>query len=153
MAWIDPGAETLWVYHRLATIVAWVNQAFRFELLGFADALQYTQYGPGHKFDWHVDTGAGAASNRKLSMTVQLSNESDYEGSARQFISAPDMAMAKMRGTAILFPAYLAHRVSDVTAVLAGRMGGGHAVWMIRFSRCHWARAAIQQPVPPNSRA
>jgi PKHD-type hydroxylase len=82
VAWIDPGAQTFWIYQRLATIVAWVNQAFRFELMGFSDALQYTVYGPGHKFDWHVDIGAGTASNRKLSMTVQLSDEAAYEGGA-----------------------------------------------------------------------
>ena len=116
VAWIDPGAETFWIYQRLAAVVAWVNQAFQFELLGFSDALQYTVYGPGHKFDWHVDIGSGAASNRKLSMTIQLSDASAYEGGALQFISAPDLAMPKMRGTAVLFPAYLAHRVSDVTA-------------------------------------
>ena len=115
VAWIDPAADTIWVYQRLATIVAWVNQAFQFELLGFADALQYTVYGPGHKFDWHVDIGAGQASNRKVSITVQLSDGAAYEGGSLQFISAPDMAMPKGRGTAILFPSYLAHRVSDVT--------------------------------------
>lgn len=115
VAWVDPGPETLWVYQRLATIVAWVNQAFQFELLGFADALQYTVYGIGHKFDWHVDIGAGQASNRKVSITVQLSDESSYEGGGLQFISAPDMTMPKSRGTAILFPSYLAHRVADVT--------------------------------------
>ena len=118
VAWIDPGPETLWVYQRLATIVTWVNQAFQFDLLGFADALQYTQYGPGHKFDWHVDVGAGAASNRKLSITVQLSDESAYGGGDLQFISAPELTMSKARGTAILFPAYLGHRVSDVTGGL-----------------------------------
>ena len=118
VAWIDPAPDTLWIYQRLATIVAWVNQAFQFELMGFADALQYTQYGPGHKFDWHVDIGAGDASNRKLSLTVQLSDESAYEGGGLQFISAPDTVSPKMRGTAILFPSYLAHRVSDVTSGL-----------------------------------
>ena len=115
VAWVDPGPETIWVYQRLATIVQWVNQAFQFELLGFADALQYTLYGTGNKFDWHVDIGAGQASNRKLSITVQLSPEDAYEGGALQFISAPDMSMPKTRGTAILFPAYLAHRVSPVS--------------------------------------
>jgi PKHD-type hydroxylase len=115
VAWIDPSAETIWIYQRLATIVAWVNQAFQFELLGFADALQYTVYGRGHKFDWHVDIGAGNASNRKLSITVQLSDEADYHGGGLQFISAPDRTMPKTRGAAVLFPAYLAHRVQDVT--------------------------------------
>ena len=118
VAWIDPGPETLWVYQRLATIVTWVNQAFQFELLGFADALQYAQYGPGNKFDWHEDIGAGAASNRKLSITVQLSDESAYEGGDLQFLSVPELTVPKARGTAILFPAYLAHRVSDVTSGL-----------------------------------
>ena len=115
VAWIDPGAETFWIYQRLGAVVAWVNQAFRFDLMGFSDALQFTMYGPGHKFDWHVDIGAGNASNRKLSMTVQLSAESAYEGGSLQFISAPDLSMSKSQGAAILFPAYLAHRVTDVT--------------------------------------
>ena len=115
VAWVDPAPDTIWIYQRLATIVTWVNQAFQFELLGFADALQYTVYGIGHKFDWHVDIGAGQASNRKLSITVQLSDEAAYAGGALQFISAPDVDCPKSRGTAILFPSYLAHRVSDVT--------------------------------------
>lgn len=115
VAWMDPGAETFWIYHRLGAVVAWVNQAFRFDVIGFSDALQFTMYGPGHKFDWHVDIGAGNASNRKLSMTVQLSDEADYEGGGLQFISAPDRSMPKKQGAAILFPAYLAHRVVDVT--------------------------------------
>jgi PKHD-type hydroxylase len=118
VAWIDPSPRTLWVYERLATIVTWVNQAFQFELMGFADALQYAQYGPGHKFDWHVDIGSGAASNRKLSITVQLSYESAYDGGALQFINAPELIMPKTRGSAILFPAYLAHRVGEVTGGL-----------------------------------
>jgi PKHD-type hydroxylase len=118
VAWIDPSPRTLWVYQRLATIVTWVNQAFQFELMGFADALQYTQYGPGHKFDWHVDIGSGAASNRKLSITVQLSEESAYQGGGLQFISAPELTMPKARGAAILFPSYLAHRVGEVTGGL-----------------------------------
>lgn len=118
VAWIDPGAETLWVYQRLATIITWVNQAFQFELMGFADALQYAQYGPGNKFDWHEDIGGGAASNRKLSMTVQLSDEAAYEGGQLQFLSVPELSVPKSRGTAILFPSYLAHRVSDVTGGL-----------------------------------
>lgn len=124
VAWVDPGPDTIWVYQRLATIVQWVNQAFQFDLLGFADALQYTVYGMGHKFDWHVDIGAGQASNRKLSITVQLSEESEYEGGALQFISAPEMAMPRGRGTAILFPAYLAHRVSPVTDGLRSSLVG-----------------------------
>ncbi|MEO7761974.1 MAG: 2OG-Fe(II) oxygenase, partial [Casimicrobiaceae bacterium] len=99
VAWIDPAADSVWIYQRLATIVTWVNQAFKFELMGFADALQYTVYGVGHRFDWHVDIGAGQASNRKLSITVQLSKESAYEGGGLQFISAPEMAMPKGRGT------------------------------------------------------
>jgi PKHD-type hydroxylase len=118
VAWIDPSPRTLWVYQRLATIVTWVNQAFQFELMGFVDALQYTQYGPGHKFDWHVDIGSGAASNRKLSITVQLSEESAYQGGGVHFISAPDLIMPKTRGSAILFPAYLAHGVREVTGGL-----------------------------------
>ena len=121
---------TLWVRHQAEHVAAFIQNtgdvAHRAvgivdiaecdAIFGFSDALQYTVYGPGHKFDWHVDIGAGAASNRKLSMTIQLSDASAYEGGALQFISAPDLAMPKTRGTAVLFPAYLAHRVSDVTS-------------------------------------
>ncbi|MEO8133117.1 MAG: 2OG-Fe(II) oxygenase [Betaproteobacteria bacterium] len=129
VAWIDPAADTVWVYQRLATLVVWVNQAFQFDLMGFADALQYTVYGAGHKFDWHVDIGAGVASNRKLSITVQLSDEAAYEGGGLQFISAPDKSSPKTRGAAVLFPSYLAHRVQDVTGgvrcSLVGWAAGG----------------------------
>ena len=42
IAWIEPDPEAQWLYHRLAVMFAQVNAAYRFELTGFAEALQFT---------------------------------------------------------------------------------------------------------------
>ena len=115
IAWIEPDPDAQWLYHRLAVMFAQVNAAYRFELTGFAEALQFTCYGPGQYFGWHVDIGADDTSSRKLSVTIQLSAPDDYAGGDLTFHGAADMPIARARGCATFFPSYLAHQVTPVT--------------------------------------
>jgi PKHD-type hydroxylase len=117
VAWIEPNADTHWLYHRLAVVFQDVNVEYGFDLRGLVDLLQYTLYGQGQHFDWHVDIGAGRSSVRKLSMTIQLTDEADYEGGKLEFLGA-ELAQQRTLGAAIVFPSMLAHRVSPVTAGL-----------------------------------
>ncbi len=114
IAWLEPGPENHWLFHRLAVLFAQANQHYGFELTGFVEALQYTRYGPGQHFDWHLDIGAGETSARKLSMTLQLSAPDEYSGGQLEFACIPSDGAARQPGTAIFFPSYLAHRVSPV---------------------------------------
>jgi PKHD-type hydroxylase len=115
IAWIEPEPDTHWLFHRLAMLFAQANEHYGFELTGFVEALQYTRYGPEQHFDWHLDIGAGQTSARKLSLSIQLSESDDYAGGELEFISLTTGDEARRPGTAIFFPAYMAHRVSPVT--------------------------------------
>ncbi len=114
IAWIEPAAQTHWLFHKLGALFSQASRHYGFELTGFVDTLQYTVYGPEQHFDWHMDLGPGATSTRKLSMTIQLSGNDEYTGGALEFVNAPAMHEARAMGAATFFPSYLAHRVTPV---------------------------------------
>jgi len=82
--------------------------------------LQFTEYhGSAHgKYDWHQDVWleSDRCYDRKLSLVIQLSDPGDYEGGAFEFfgIAAPGETFAP-RGSLLIFPSYLQHRVTPVT--------------------------------------
>lgn len=82
--------------------------------------LQFTEYhGTEHgKYDWHHDVWLESPHPyaRKLSVVVQLSDPSEYEGGVFEFFDvAPPGAMFAPRGSILLFPSFLQHRVLPVT--------------------------------------
>lgn len=111
----DP--EYKWVYDRLASVaVQCNNERFWFDLLGFYENLQLTRYSEGDFFEWHLDFGSGESSMRKLSVTVQLSDPSEYEGGDLQFMINQKIVTApREKGTAIIFPSFIMHRVTPIT--------------------------------------
>lgn len=113
---IKPG-ETDWIYDRLANAVLQSNtNKYKFDITGFQTHLQIAKYSEGHFFDWHMDFGPGDISNRKISITVQLSDPEEYEGGDLQFmINQNTITAPKEKGTAILFPSFGLHRVTKVT--------------------------------------
>jgi len=115
IAWIEPQPPAHWLYHRMAGLFLEANRRYRFDLVGMADALQYTMYGPEGLFDWHTDLGFGASSARKLSVSVLLNDETEYEGGRLEFLNLSRRDEALRAGTAIFFPAYMVHRVSAIT--------------------------------------
>jgi len=116
IAWLAPGAETEWLYHRMAILFAEANRNYRLDIRGLVDAMQYTLYGAGQHFDWHLDLGPGSTSARKLSLTIQLSEPDEYEGGELEFVGREIGPESRQRGTAVIFPSYFAHRVSPVTS-------------------------------------
>jgi PKHD-type hydroxylase len=52
---------------------------------------------------------------RKLSLVCQLSDPSEYEGGELQINTGEIFTPEKQKGTVILFPSYLLHRVTPVT--------------------------------------
>jgi PKHD-type hydroxylase len=114
--WIRPG-ENDWIYEKLAQACIQTNASkYKFEILGFQTELQLANYEGNGFFEWHMDFGAGDISNRKLSITVQLSDPSEYEGGELQFMINQNIITApKEKGTAIIFPSFALHRVTPVT--------------------------------------
>lgn len=114
---LRPDPQHEWIYQKLGMIAGQSNfERFGFDLLGFYQALQLAEYGPGDFFEWHMDFGAGPISHRKLSLTVQLSDPDSYEGGDLQFMINHKVTDApRTRGTVIVFPSFVPHRVTPVT--------------------------------------
>lgn len=108
--------ELLWNYAEIAN-----RNAFGFDISYLRD-IQYTKYhsSTNDKYDWHVDTfwANPTMFDRKLSIVIQLSDPSDYEGGDFQFESQyenPDRVALRQKGTVLVFPSFLMHRVTPVT--------------------------------------
>jgi PKHD-type hydroxylase len=115
IAWLEPHAGNEWLYHKVGSLFLQVNQHYGFDLVGMFDALQFTQYGPGQHFDWHMDVGRGATSLRKLSLTIQLSDPADYDDGNLGFVGLDSQPEARGLGAATVFPSYMGHCVTPVT--------------------------------------
>jgi PKHD-type hydroxylase len=108
--------DTKWIFDRIADHVIIANEElWNFDLIGFGDSIQFTKYhGDGGHYDWHADIGE-TVPHRKISVVIQLSDETDYEGGNLQFNIGPSYPQApKTKGTMIIFPTYMLHRVTPV---------------------------------------
>lgn len=108
--------DSRWLYERIGEIFATINEWYRFEIVGLVDALLYCEYSTGSYFHWHVDSGAYPTATRKISLSVQLSDQSAYEGGTLEFAALGELPEARGLGTVISFPSFLHHRVTTVTA-------------------------------------
>jgi PKHD-type hydroxylase len=117
--WLDVRAEAVLV-DRLMHFVHSSNRTnFGVEISAPYD-LQFTEYhgSANGKYDWHQDVWLESTRpfDRKLSLVVQLSDPGDYEGGAFEFfgIQHPGATFAP-RGSMLIFPSFLQHRVLPVT--------------------------------------
>jgi PKHD-type hydroxylase len=119
VAWITHSEQTLWLYERIRMLVRQMNDRFyQFDLRGFSDPFQYTIYrdSDGGHYDWHVDQGPTVV-QRKLSITVQLSDPASYEGCDLLFRAGNKVETApRTRGALIAFPSYVLHRVTPIVS-------------------------------------
>ena len=125
---LQPTAQHNWIYDRLTQCIVGANESrYRFDLQGFYEPLQLAKYRVGQFFDWHYDFGAGIASIRKLSISVQLSDDDEYAGGDLQFrVNTETHDTPRKKGTVAVFPSFITHRVTPIT------MGA-------RFSIVGWA--------------
>jgi PKHD-type hydroxylase len=114
--WINPGPETLWIFDKVSAAVAEVNKVYQYDLAGYRSA-QIARYETDGHYTWHTDLGAGGMSNRKLSVSVQLSDPNDYDGGELEFMTVGGIQAnpPKDQGTVIIFPTFVPHRVAPVT--------------------------------------
>ena len=117
VSWLHNNPNTTWVFERLADVVSKMNaQHFRFDLTGFGEALQLTNYDQAENgmYGWHQDYGGGIS--RKLSMAMQLTDPSEYEGGNLQVMTSSNpQNVRKQRGLIAVFPSYVLHQVTPVT--------------------------------------
>jgi len=118
VSWLDNDSqikEQMWSYVSQANI-----KAFGFEILN-KSPFQYTEYhaSEGGHYDWHTDINWNGDTNfdRKLSVTVQLSDPFDYEGGGFEFNECQSPGIeSRAKGTVLVFPSYLQHRVLPITS-------------------------------------
>ena len=121
VAWMERNAETEMLYRRVEdAVLAFNARYFRFDLSGLA-SFQYALYGGpgGGHFDWHKDYGRDpndpAREPRKLTLSLQLSDPSAYEGCELQVRAGNKIDVApKERGTLVAFPANVLHQVTPI---------------------------------------
>jgi len=118
--WIDLNPNSTFIYDSLGFIARQLNgQFFDFDLFGFVEDIQYTVYrADGGHYDWHLDRGvSGGQAPRKLSLVLQLSDPSEYEGGELEvFLGGEPTQMKKEQGLVVAFPSFVLHRVTPITS-------------------------------------
>ena len=110
--------ETKPMYASLEQLMYKTNKRhFGFENMCINEQAQYTEYPEGGFYDWHMDSELVMKNEppvRKISMTLVLSPESDFEGGGLELASAGKIARPK-QGHAIFFASFIQHRVVPIT--------------------------------------
>lgn len=119
VSWIEKNNDTSWIFQKLSHIVSVLNnETYRFDLVGFGEEIQLTHYDESYEgmYGWHVDYGGNNSPSRKLSLVLQLSDPSEYEGGNLELNSdGRTVVVPKRRGLLAAFPSYVLHQVTPVT--------------------------------------
>ena len=135
IAWMDDP----WIYRELHPYIERANKnaGWNFEW-DFSESCQFTKYGLNQYYGWHCDSWDVPYNKpedpnshgkiRKLSVTISLSDPSEYEGGNLEFDmrnqkdwnNAKEKAIyecheIRPRGSIIVFPSFVWHRVKPVT--------------------------------------
>ena len=110
--------ENHWIYLRMTEAIKTINSQFFGYDLTEIQSLQFTSYDAKEKgfYGKHIDMMYKSTGTRKLSVTIQLSDPSDYEGGELLLHTAenPERPMKK-QGMGVFFPGYTLHEVTPVT--------------------------------------
>ena len=113
--WIHvPGNE--WMYEKMESIIMTMNQEFFKFKIDKCEHFQYTIYKEtGDHYNWHYDSEQVSGQYlRKLSVSVQLSDPSEYEGCELEIHNAQLFSFPNNKGDVIIFPSSLLHRVTPL---------------------------------------
>ena len=90
---------------------------FGYEGMTLTEPAQFTEYPKGGFYDWHMDAEVNCQFEppvRKISMTILLSNQSEFEGGDLEFMSEGNKPPQLVQGQAIYFCSLIRHRVNKV---------------------------------------
>ena len=117
ISWI-PFKEMQPMYNQINEFIQKANRNhFGFEDIQITEQAQFTEYPEGGFYDWHMDTDVNMQHEppvRKISMTLLLSSENQFEGGDLELM-APGKRVKLKQGHAIIFASFLNHRVAPVT--------------------------------------
>ena len=131
VAWL----EDKWIYDIINPFIHTANKqaGWNFQW-DWNETSQFTIYEKGHYYGWHTDQDSKGKKHknkningktRKLSLTLQLTDRTEYEGGDFQFrwihhnnkglLNTITVDDAKEIGTIIIFPSFIFHQVLPVT--------------------------------------
>ena len=118
--WLDHTGGELDIANKLHTYIKLANrESFGVDIWDMS-SIQFTEYHATAtgKYDWHHDVAFTNPEpfDRKLSVIVQLSNPNDYSGGDFEFYNETPSPAFRLQGTIVVFPSFLLHRVTPVTA-------------------------------------
>lgn len=121
ISWIEVDAESTGIFSKLSTAIHTLNDRFYKYDLTEMESLQFTKYNSETSdfYTSHADDGYKFNLFRKLSVSVQLSDPSEYEGGDLVFYrntTLTGVVAPKQLGTVIIFPSFVIHEVKKVTA-------------------------------------
>ena len=116
--WIDDkdGEELSWLIEKFHAAFFEVNSNhYKFDLYGLTEPIQFTEYSTlKDKYDYHTDSTLGSQV-RKLSATVQLSDENSYKGCNVEIkLENKNQILNRKQGSITIFPSYMLHRVTPL---------------------------------------
>ena len=121
ISWMHHDQSTADIWAKITNTVAEVNRTwFHYDLTGFYEPAQLTMYKSneqGH-YRWHCDNSVSDCGvPRKLSMSLLLSQEKEFQGGELQVMTDSDNpgTLEQRRGRAWFFPSYTLHRVTPIT--------------------------------------
>lgn len=134
VCWVDRSEETDWIYEKISALLISLNdQKYQFAIdeLQTIQLAEYTadNQQTGQFYKSHIDSciTGWVDSQRKLSMTIQLTSPENYEGGDLllfgdrndMILNQPNFAkniqQRRQYGAAIIFPSFLEHEVTPVT--------------------------------------
>jgi len=90
---------------------------FGYDGMKLTEPAQFTEYPKGGFYDWHMDSDVNCQYEppiRKMSMTILLSNPSEFVGGDLEFMAEGNKPPALIQGQAIFFCSLIRHRVNKV---------------------------------------
>ena len=106
------------MYKIIETAMKQVNgNHFGYEGMQITENAQFTEYPKGGFYDWHMDADANCQHEppvRKISMTILLSPQTQFEGGDLEFMKEGDKPPPLIQGQAIFFCSLIRHRVAKV---------------------------------------
>jgi len=109
--------ENQWLFRSLTDIIKSANDTF-FEFdINSIESLQYTVYNKGGFYAKHIDilNSTGKSGIRKLSFSLQLTDEEEYDGGDLVISNSKNVVISKNKGSITFFPSYTPHEVLPVT--------------------------------------
>lgn len=123
ITWVPHTPDTEWMIEKLSNLISRMNyDKFQLELSIF-DGMQYSKYGKDQHYDWHIDTVLKFAHMqptlmRKLSLSLMLSDLSEYEGGHLILNCAGNVSNAEpfrpKQGDLVVFYSHIPHKVNPV---------------------------------------